>query len=329
MAIDNRFLIQKLQKVPQMYVAFCTATNMPLVVCDPDTYNDQVWVFSKQEILQEFAKPYLEKKIPVRGVIVDRKQYSAFFGSLHVIGANEVVFQEDTDVRFTITLTDLAPMPDYSKLPVTKRPLFNPELQLTGLYFMQEFSRPVPNEEKENLPALDEEFSVNIARARYLVPIEFNEGEGTATQKLARHEYKLPILRGKNGEILQPIFSDAAEFQKFARGKQISAITLPFVSLRPLLVKDSKGFILNPAGYHILLPGSLLETLQKKFPDEVAKGVEQARAEGKEAARIMHGDRAQAIKKNGGAAGAAGAAAAEADADADAKDAPKDGGDQA
>ena len=58
MTVDKSFLIKKIQKREAMIVAYCSYTNMPLVVCDPETFNDQVWIFETEALLQEFAKKY-------------------------------------------------------------------------------------------------------------------------------------------------------------------------------------------------------------------------------------------------------------------------------
>ena len=55
MAMDKTFLIKSIQKKESMIVAYCAYTNMPLVVCDPETFNDQVWIFDDEAQLQEFA----------------------------------------------------------------------------------------------------------------------------------------------------------------------------------------------------------------------------------------------------------------------------------
>lgn len=264
MAVDKSFLIKKIQKRSNMIVAYCGFTGMPLVVCDPETFNDQVWIFETEALLQEFAKPYIEKKILLRGVQYKNAQFLQFFSSLFTMGVNELVFVNDGSTT-KIELEELVRRPDYSKLKKEEVPVLNPELQLTGLYFMQEASRPVPNEEKENLKDLEEELAANMVKGRYLVAIEMNDGPESDADKLKNKQYKLPILKAKNGDVLQPVFTDPVEFQKFAKGKKLKAISVPYADLSKLLVKDAKGFMLNPAGYHILMPKELLVGLTKRF----------------------------------------------------------------
>lgn len=264
MAVDKSFLIKKIQKRTNMIVAYCGYTGMPLVVCDPETFNDQVYIFETEALLQEFAKPYIERKVLLRGVQYKNAQFLQFFSSLFTMGVNELVFVNE-GATTKIELEELVRRPDYSKLRKEEVPVLNPELQLTGLYFMQEASRPVPNEEKENLKDLEEELAANMVKARYLVAIEMNEGPESDAEKLKNKQYKLPILKNKNGDVLQPVFTDPVEFQKFAKGKKLKAISVPYADLSKLLVKEAKGFMLNPAGYHILMPKELLVGLSKRF----------------------------------------------------------------
>lgn len=267
MAADKKFLVRSIQRKEEMIVAFCAYTNMPFVICDPETFNDQVWIFDTEEQLQAFAKPYTEKKILLRGVKYSNKAFLNFFATLYTIGVNELVFVGGKG-RETIELTDLVRRPDVSKLPKEKQPLLNPELQLTGLYFMQEASRPVPTEEKTQLQDLEEELAVNLRKARYLLPIELLEGPESDMEKLKNKKYRLPILKNKNDEVMQPLFTDTTEMAKFNKENKFRALTMPFDNLSKILLKNAKGYLLNPAGFHIAMPRELLEGLAKRFDEE-------------------------------------------------------------
>lgn len=267
MTVDKKFLIKSIQKKESMIAAYCAYTNMPLVVCDPESFNDQVWLFDNEKELQEFAKPYTEQKILLRGVKLENKNFLSFFSMLFTIGVNELVFVGDSD-KECLQLSELVKKPDYSSLEETQRPVQNPELQLTGLYFMQEASRPVPNEEKKQLKDLEEELAVNLIKARYIVPIELLDGPESDMEKLKNKKYRLPILKNKTEDIVQPIFTDPAELAKFNKDNRFKALAIPYKNLMKLLVKDSKGFILNPAGFHITMPVELLKGLANRFETE-------------------------------------------------------------
>lgn len=264
MAVDKSFFVKSIQRKPDFIVAYCGYTNMPFVLCDPDTFNDQVWIFDTEELLQEFAKAYTERKILLRGIKYLNKDFLGFFSLLFAIGVNELVFVNQAGKQL-IEMEELVKKPDYSKLPPEKQPIFNPELQLTGLYFMQEMSRPVPIEEKSGLQEMEEELAANLSKGRYILPVELLPGPDSDANKLKNRQYRIPILKNKNGDVLQPLFTDMPELAKFNKGNQFKALVVPFGHLPRLLVKDSRGFVLNPAGFHIAMPRELIEGLLKRF----------------------------------------------------------------
>ncbi|MCD7818766.1 MAG: SseB family protein, partial [Lachnospiraceae bacterium] len=133
MAVDKKFLIRSIQKKESLIAAYCVFTNMPFVICDPETFNDQVWLFDTEAQLQEFAKPYTEKKIALKGIKYPQKNLLGFFATLFSTGINELVFVSESGKQ-TLGLEELVKRPDYSKLPKEQQPIFNPQLQLTGLY---------------------------------------------------------------------------------------------------------------------------------------------------------------------------------------------------
>ncbi len=268
MAVDKRFLIKSVQKKNEMIVAYCAYTNMPFVICDPESYNDQVWIFDNEPLLQEFAKEYTQKKILLKGIKYENKNFLGFFSMLYQIGVNELVFVTEGG-KESLELEELVKKPDFSKLPKEKQPVTNPQLQLTGLYFMQEASRPIPNEEKTVLKDLEEELAVNLVKAKYIVPIEMLEGAENDLEKLKNKKYRLPILKNKQEDVLQPVFTDPTEFAKFNRENKFKALAMPFDQLSKLAVKEAKGFILNPGGFHLVMPKALLDGLAKRFPDLV------------------------------------------------------------
>ena len=71
---------------------------------------------------------------------------------------------------------------------------------------MQELRRPVEKEEHKNLRALEEELIANIKKSQFLVAMERSEEEPK--------KINIPYLKNKDGQILQPVFSDIMEFEK-------------------------------------------------------------------------------------------------------------------
>ena len=122
MAVDKTFLMRNIQKKEDMIVAFCMFTNMPFVVCDPETFNDQIWIFDTEEQLQEFAKKYAEKKVLLKGIKFQNQRFLSFFSMLFTIGVNELVFVSESGTD-TIELAELVKRPDFSQLPKEQQPV--------------------------------------------------------------------------------------------------------------------------------------------------------------------------------------------------------------
>lgn len=275
MAIDQAFMIQQIMNKETLFAAFCMNTKMPFIICDPETYNDQVWIFDSEDVLKKFVDSYAEKKYLIRGAKMSQKQVPGFFASLYTLDVNEVVYAgEESDTK--IALGDLVKRPDFSKLPVLQRPIENPSLQLSGLYFMQEATRKIPAEEKGNLKELNEEFSANLASARYIVACIPKEGPGTMAEKLQKHEFSVPVLNMKNGKKFVPCFSDQFEYDKFRRQSKLLELAVPLPGLMQYSGKDTDGFMLNPMGMSMVLTKDLIEALMKAFPERVQDGIHKA-----------------------------------------------------
>ena len=70
--------------------------------------------------------------------------FRKFYGTLYGIGVNSVVWN-DGEEQIEVELSHIAKQADHSQLEPAKRPLLNPTLQLSGIYFMQALRRPVKN----------------------------------------------------------------------------------------------------------------------------------------------------------------------------------------
>ena len=276
MSIDNQFLIKKVINRDSFIACICVTTRMPFVFCDPVTYADQVWIFSDEDALKEFAARFAGKKIPLQGVVIKKAQFTGFFGSLLHIGVTEIVFSQN-GASVPIPIEQFVTFKDMSKIPEALRPLENPQLMLTSIYLMQEVTRKVPVEEKEDLNDLQEEFLVNLARSRFLIPVQVKSGPGSVAEKIQKKQFAFLNLTMKNGEIYRPIFADAMEFDKFRQQKKdLQVITMPFAGLKPALPKSVKGYLLNPAGCQIVLQMPLIDQVLNVFPEDVKKGSENA-----------------------------------------------------
>ncbi len=244
MPMTKQEAARQLQTRDFLYVAYAHATKLPYVTCDPVTYNDQIWVFSTEEGIKEFGREKLQEKIVLLGMRFERKDFNRLYATLYAIDVNEVVFV-DGEERVCVELTSIARQADFSKLEPSKRPLFNPALQLCGIYFMQEVRRPLPQEERPNMRQQEEELIMNLRKALFLVPMEVSEED---PKKIS-----VPYLKNKDGDMLQPAFTDVMELDRFAKGKKLKAAKVDFTRLPGLLLEQSKGIAINPMGINLVL----------------------------------------------------------------------------
>ena len=243
--------VKQLQNRDVVFVAYSQATKLPYVTCDEESFNDQAWVFSTEEGIKEFGKKKLEDKILLMGMKYEKKDFPRFYGTLYAIGVT--VIWADGEDRTEVDLTDIAKQADLSKLEPAKRPLFNSTLQLSGIYFMQELRRPVEKEQHGNLRELEEELLVNMRKSQYLVAMEVNEEDPK--------QIRIPYLKNKNEEILQPVFTDVMELEKFTKGRKLRIAKVPLNKLPELMIQQAKAYVVNPMGFNLVLTKEQLEKI--------------------------------------------------------------------
>lgn len=63
--MDNvkKELIQKIQTREEVFALFSRATRQPFVICDAESFNDQVWIFENQEDLEKQHSLLQQKKM--------------------------------------------------------------------------------------------------------------------------------------------------------------------------------------------------------------------------------------------------------------------------
>ena len=89
MAIDNSFIIKKLQGLPEMFVIFSQSTKHPYVTCNEESFDDQIHIFSDAEAAHAYVVAKNEQeKIPVVSVRVAAEQFLHFYGTLYALGVN-------------------------------------------------------------------------------------------------------------------------------------------------------------------------------------------------------------------------------------------------
>ena len=134
------------------------------------------------------------------------------------------------------------------------------------LYFLQELSRRIPEEQKdqEQLKELEEELAANMAKAQFLVPIRLDEPLKPG-EKLEPGKFKLTMVNTKEGEQFLPVFSDVKEYALFNKDNQYQGILMTIENLRQLIKDPCKGLMLNPNSIALRLNAKMVDGILQRF----------------------------------------------------------------
>ena len=259
MELNNNAAILAVRNRESLFVLYSQATRLPFVTCDEESFNDQAWFFASEEEIKEYGKALAEKKYATMGMKYEKKNFGQLYGILYAIGVNTIVWSEG-EARQEIELEKLAKQADFSKLEEAKRPLVNPSLELSAIYFMQEMRRPLTMEEhQENgIRDLEEELLANLRKSEFYLPMSPDPENPKDPKKV-----RFPFMKDKNGKVMQPVFSDIMELQKFSQGKQLRMIKVPFVKLPGVMIPNAECFVFNPLGINLTLNKEQMEKLTK------------------------------------------------------------------
>lgn len=262
MTTDYINAIDKLRNLEEVYAAYALTTNMPFVSCDKETQKDQVFIFSTHEEVQEFTEQYKDQRILFKSIRIQREKLPEFYADLHSMGIDEIVFRTD-GVNYKLELDKTIKIPDFSELPENKRPVMNPELQLSTIYFFQKVRRQGVEHNNEELEYLAKEMYANLAVSRFLMPVKVVPTEG------GKGTLNIPYISDKNGNEYQPIFSDHTQYLKHAKknnsGESFRVLVVGIAELLKYMLPDGQGYMLNPDGYCHVLNKQQLEFILKHF----------------------------------------------------------------
>lgn len=242
---ENRTTVTKqetlaaLRSPGELYVVMSAATRLPFVYCDGETYDDEVFLYYREEDAKRKAKELLEEKYPVAVAKVEEKHLLPFYTGLYTMDINCLAVNEGTDTQIHVQLSDLVTRKKPEEMPEGRKIIENPAFHLTAMYFMQEMRRQPGGRMTEKTKELQEEMLAHYARGTFFVAVE--------------EDGKLPVLQQKDGTIYQPLFTDALELQKFIKGKKMKTLTIQASKIPDILAPNVKGVVLNPMGINVQL----------------------------------------------------------------------------
>ncbi len=236
----KRAAAEMLRKAEAVYMILSLCTRMPYVVCDEATYDDEILLYFEEDAAKAAVKKLLEKKEPVQAVKIEKKDLLAFYVSLMPLGVNCIFVNRDTPVEISIQLHEIIRRKEPEE--EGKVLIENPQLHLTALYFMQSVRKAQKVELTEELKELHEEMMVHYQRGKYIIPVKENAGT--------------LVMKQKNGQVFQPVFTDIQEYKKFLsmqQEKEIKSAVLPADQIPGLLAPETSGVVVNPFGVNLQL----------------------------------------------------------------------------
>lgn len=66
MSVDKSSVLKKLRESDAIYVLMSDCTRMPFVVCDPETYDDEVFIFFSEEDAMRGGQEFLKANNPLK-----------------------------------------------------------------------------------------------------------------------------------------------------------------------------------------------------------------------------------------------------------------------
>lgn len=233
-------LLEKLRTAPELFALLSVCTKEPYVVCDEETFDDEVFLFFSMEDGKKEAERLAGEKIPVSLMKLQNHQMLPFYTGLYTMGVNALMV-EDGGIRTRIQLEDFVRRRKNEEIPEGKVWVENPAFHLTALYFLQEARRLPAQEMTQETKGMQEELLAHFAKGRYIFPVN-KDGKG------------VPLVRLSNGDTYQPIFTDILEFQKFNKGDQQKAVVVEASKIPQVLASEAKGVLLNLMGINLPLP---------------------------------------------------------------------------
>ena len=251
--VTKQETLAALRNPGELYVIMSAVTRLPFVKCDEETYDDEIFLYYRADDAKEKARELAKEKYMAAVVKLEEKQFLPFYTSLYTIGVNCLAVNHGTDTQISVQLSDLVIRKNPDQLPEGKKLVENPALHLTAIYFMQEMRRQEKPQPTEELKELQEELLAHYSKGTFIIAIQ--------------EDKQIPVLKQKNGDIYQPVFTDMLEIQKFAKGQKMRTAVIPAAKIPDILVGAAKGVVINPMGVNV----QLQVAKRKKAETEPAK----------------------------------------------------------
>ena len=241
MTEEKKKVLMKLRSTEAVYVLMSDFTRMPFVECDEASFDDEVFLYFREEDAEKEAQRRTKQGDKVHTAKFLNKFLLPFYTSLYPMGVNCLVVNRGAENEMAVQLCELV-VRNEKEAEKQGRPIVeNQELHLTALYFMQKMRAQKEPKLTEELRELNEEMMAHYMRGRYIIAV---------TEQNA-----VPILKQKDGKVMQPVFTDMQEFMKFQsmnKNEKLKTAVVEAEKLSGLVAKEVFGLAVNPFGVNLV-----------------------------------------------------------------------------
>lgn len=238
----------------EFFVMMSACTKAPYLVCDPETFDDEILLFFTEEDARQEHARLTEAKVPVTLTKLNTRQMLLFFTSLYTMGVNALlIFWNGESV--VVQLDEIVKKKSQDQMPEGAVWVENPELHLTALYFGQALRSPSKEDVNSRLAELQEELTAHFKRGKFIFA-------------LGREEQGTPLVKLKDGNVYQPVFTDVLEFQRFNRENKFRPVVVDGEKLPQVLAKEARGVLLNMMSVNIPLMVGRPQQTEEKASEE-------------------------------------------------------------
>ena len=91
MSVNKNEVLVQLRQRENVYVMYSKCTRMPFVLCDSETYDDEVFIFFQESDGAQEANRLNALGNPVQMVKIEKKSFLPFYSGLYPMGVNCLV----------------------------------------------------------------------------------------------------------------------------------------------------------------------------------------------------------------------------------------------
>ena len=135
--------LKSLPTLEEAYILYSHLTHVPYTVYNEESGEDEAFLFTNLETAKAKAMELAEKKIqPTIAIKTNQKELIMIVSSFFVYGITAMHWTTD-EGEAVYKVREVIKRPDFSNLPEQQRPLENPSLQISMIYYMQELRKNV------------------------------------------------------------------------------------------------------------------------------------------------------------------------------------------